>query len=491
MVIKNNGNHRGWAVLGTGASLLILLIVAVWAFSIYDDYIQQREWQVTAVQTSRFVSAVKSYIGTYYDTLLTSAGTTTPALVTPTMLKNTGFLETGFSATTAEGHQFIAAVTRNATNTNQLQALVITQGGTALSYKALRDISVDIDGMGGYVWNSTNVTGAMGSWTVPLASFGVSTTSGHIAALLTTDELGASRDESDRLYRYSVTGKPDLNRMHTDIDMGGDNLNNTNAVNAQTGNFSGNISASNVNAGNVNASNVAASNAVTAGGAMAAGGGITAGSDIRSTGGWLITRNSTGWENETYGGGFYMSDTDWVRAINDKNIYTAGQVRGGTVRSDGRLTVEEYIELDAQASAGSACNPIGLLVRDGVGALLSCQNYVWAYVGKNNGNYINLGTFTYQYNGYNGGQNTLLVNVWGGTSTNSKGVQDGACSNTWALAAYVNGLTVANAVDNNVDWAKSGFISFPVPSGASYSVVSNPLPDQGCSPGVFSLVGYQ
>jgi len=85
----------------------------------------------------------------------------------------------------------------------------------------LRNISVDIDGLGGYVWNSANVTGAMESWSVPLVSFGVSTTSGHIAALLPADELGAAREESDRLYRFSVTGKPDLNRMHTSIDMGG------------------------------------------------------------------------------------------------------------------------------------------------------------------------------------------------------------------------------------------------------------------------------
>lgn len=371
-MIKDKTIHRGWAVLGTGAGLIILLVVAVWGFSIYDDYVQQREWQVTAVQTSRFVSAVKNYIGTYYDTLLTSAGTTTPALVTPIMLKNTGFLEQGFSETTSDGHQFIAAVTRNTTNTNQLQALVITQGGTELSYKALRNISVDINGLGGYVWNSTNVTGAMGSWTVPLASFGVSTASGHIAALLTTDELGASRDESDRLYRFSVTGKPDLNRMHTDIDMGGNSLDNTNAVNAQTGSFSGNVSASNVNAGNV-----AASNAVTAGGGMTAGGGVTAGSDIRSTGGWLITRNSTGWENETYGGGFYMSDTDWVRAINNKNIYTAGQVRGGTVRSDGRLSTGEVLELDEVNTVSTGCSPNGLISRDADGGGLSCKDGIW------------------------------------------------------------------------------------------------------------------
>lgn len=74
--------------------------------------------------------------------------------------------------------------------------------------------------MGGYIWTSGTATGAMGSWTLPLSQFGISTTQGHIAALLTTDELGAARGENDRLYRFSVTGKPDLNTMHTSIDSG-------------------------------------------------------------------------------------------------------------------------------------------------------------------------------------------------------------------------------------------------------------------------------
>ncbi len=54
-MITNKAIHRGWAVIGTGAGLIILLVVAVWGFSIYDGYMQQRGWQVTAVQTSRFV----------------------------------------------------------------------------------------------------------------------------------------------------------------------------------------------------------------------------------------------------------------------------------------------------------------------------------------------------------------------------------------------------------------------------------------------------
>ncbi|MBU9819876.1 shufflon system plasmid conjugative transfer pilus tip adhesin PilV [Rahnella sp. BCC 1045] len=367
MSIKTKSADRGWTVMSTGIGLLILLSVSVWAMGYFNDYIQQREWQVTAAQLSRFRMSVKTYVGRYYDTLLAAAGTTAPVIVTPQMLKNTGLIEPGFSDITSDGQQISAAVTRNATNTDQLQALVITQGGASLPYAALRNISVDIDGMGGYVWQSANVTGAMDSWSVPLASFGVSTSSGHVGAMIPSDELGIAREESDRLYRFATTGKPDLNTMHTDINMGNSSLNNANAVNAQTGSFSG----------NVNAANVAASNGLTAGG------GVTAGGDIRSTGGFLVTQGAKGWLNETYGGGFYMSDTDWVRAINDKNIYTGGQVRGGSVRSDSNLSAAGTLQLDQVNVADTSCTVNGDISHDASGAILSCQSGVWKNAGMN------------------------------------------------------------------------------------------------------------
>lgn len=361
MSTQNKRVDRGWAIISTGAALLILVLVAVWGTSIFNEYMQQRTWQVTASQTSRFRAAVKNYVGRYYDTVLASAGTTNPVIITPLMLKNTGLIESGFSETTSDGQVFRAAVVRNTTNTDQLQALVITQGGIALPFKALRNISVDIDGLGAYVWKNANITGAMESWSLPMASFGISTTDGHIAALIPADELGVARQESDRLYRFSVTGKPDLNRMYTDIDMGTNNLNNANLVNGQTGNFSANVNASN---------NVSVGQNVTAGG------GITANGDIRSNGGWLITRNNQGWYNETHGGGFYMSDNDWVRAINDKNIYTGGQVRGGSVRADDRLSAGGILQLDQVNNEGWGCDAGGVS-HDWTGALLSCQSGIW------------------------------------------------------------------------------------------------------------------
>jgi hypothetical protein len=110
---------------------VILLLVSVWGYSLISDWMQRRTWMNTSAQVSRFTQAVKSYTGRYYDTLLASATTTAPVIVTPAMLKNTGFLEQGFSETTIDGQAYSAAVIRNATNTDQLQAMIYTQNGSA------------------------------------------------------------------------------------------------------------------------------------------------------------------------------------------------------------------------------------------------------------------------------------------------------------------------------------------------------------------------
>lgn len=54
---------------------------------------------------------------------------------------------------------------------------------------------------------------------------------------------------------------------------------------------------------------------------------------------WFRVRGSSGIFWESWGGGWHMSDSSWLRAYGNKGIYTAGQVRGGTVvgESDRRL----------------------------------------------------------------------------------------------------------------------------------------------------------
>ena len=48
--------------------------------------------------------------------------------------------------------------------------------------------------------------------------------------------------------------------------------------------------------------------------------------DVKADG-WLRTTGQRGWYSQTYGGGWYMTDTTWMRSYNGKNVYTPGVMR--------------------------------------------------------------------------------------------------------------------------------------------------------------------
>lgn len=81
--------------------------------------------------------------------------------------------------------------------------------------------------------------------------------------------------------------------------------------------------------------------------------------------------------NETHGGGFYMSDDQWVRSVNNKNIYTGGQMRAGNLRSDGNVSAGGVLTQDQINTAGAACTIIGAISHDATGSTLSCVNKIW------------------------------------------------------------------------------------------------------------------
>ena len=59
---------------------------------------------------------------------------------------------------------------------------------------------------------------------------------------------------------------------------------------------------------------------------------------------WFRSRGTTGWYSEDYGGGWYMTDADWIRAYNGKGITTNGNMFiGGYIRSNNIInTTFEY-----------------------------------------------------------------------------------------------------------------------------------------------------
>ena len=48
---------------------------------------------------------------------------------------------------------------------------------------------------------------------------------------------------------------------------------------------------------------------------------------------WLYTTGNTGWYNSTHAGGWFMSDSNWLRSYNGKSIYSGG----GEIRTEGTL----------------------------------------------------------------------------------------------------------------------------------------------------------
>ena len=75
---------------------------------------------------------------------------------------------------------------------------------------------------------------------------------------------------------------------------------------------------------------------------------ITATADINTdtiyASNWFRSRGNTGWYSEDYGGGWYMADSDWIRAYNGKGITTTGNMLiGGYIQSNNIInTTYEY-----------------------------------------------------------------------------------------------------------------------------------------------------
>ncbi|WP_251323461.1 shufflon system plasmid conjugative transfer pilus tip adhesin PilV, partial [Escherichia coli] len=434
-----------------GVSLLeVLLVIGIMVMVIpkvyenIENHLNNVRWQNAAEHANTYNTAVRNYVADNASTLLAGS---LPKTITPATLIQKGYLKSGFSESNF-GQSYITGIAKNS-KTSRLEALTCSNGGQSLSEAGMRSVASMIEGLGGYINSSKQAIGAGGGWSDTPSNYGLNCATGHIAMAL----VGADLQESDRLYRYSITNRPDLNRMHTAIDMNSNNLNNVGTLNGNAAALSGDISARNGTFSGAISGNTATTNG-----------------DITSNNGWLVTKNSKGWMNSTYGGGWYMSDSSWLRSVNNKGIYTGGQVKGGTVRADGRLYTGEYLQLEKTATAGTSCSPNGLVGRDSTGAILSCQSGVWRTSGSSNGSYSNLGSHRGSFTGRNTGSGTLFVYASGGNG----GSAGGDCANTSRLQGYVAGALISTNASNNPSYGKTAFISFAVPAGATYQITSYP-----------------
>ncbi|CNJ13047.1 Large exoprotein involved in heme utilization or adhesion [Yersinia frederiksenii] len=78
--------------------------------------------------------------------------------------------------------------------------------------------------------------------------------------------------------------------------------------------------------------------------------------------------------------------------INSKRVYS------GYIQSTGRITSDEYVQINGIAVSGAACSPNGLIGRSNTGGTLFCQSGAWRSGGMN----INFDAVKYVYVGDGG-----------------------------------------------------------------------------------------
>lgn len=71
---------------------------------------------------------------------------------------------------------------------------------------------------------------------------------------------------------------------------------------------------------------------------------------------WFRSSGNTGWYNTTYQGGWYMSDTSWIRAHNNVGIYTGGQIYSTNSIKMGNILLEHTDEINNAANGGIHLN---------------------------------------------------------------------------------------------------------------------------------------
>jgi len=407
--VTMNRRQRGATMIETMAVLAIggLLLVGLVGWLTWRSTEQRNE--LAAEHGSAILGAAKTYMRANYQNLYNQAAGG-PVTVPASAL----YLGQGVQQLNAYSQTPELRVVRDGTG---LDGMIFYRGGQQISKGNLISIANSIGFAGGYVAadDPANAVGMMQQWKRPVATFGGSPGVGVVAVAVFADSAAQG---GAYLHRNATPGKPELNRMSTGIDMAGNNI-------SSAGTVAGNrIEASGVEISGGGMATAALSIGKASFGALpypyetiqlapganfrlASGtqelmsfggrdahfvGDVNSSMSVRAQGvvaneayvsGYFRATGSGGLYWEQFGGGWYMGDPTWIRAYNDKSIYTGGEVQAGMLRSNGNLqvngraTVGEYVQIDGQAGEGNGCSPNGLVGRTPEGKLLSCTNGVW------------------------------------------------------------------------------------------------------------------
>jgi len=467
---------------------------------------------VASQQLKQLTSAAQQYIQANFSAVLGASSTTTPATITVPMLIATGFLPQGFKALNPYGQTWqVEALQAPA---GQIQALVMSTGGTPVPTRDAARITAQAGAEGGIVGGGTGTLasptcaagqacGAFGGWKVATSGY-TGLGPGSLLGLLAFNSAGQLNQQY--LYRVAVPGQPQLNAMQTDLsmtDQGGTPHNITGAgnVQAQTAQLAGGWVNGQPGALQIG-SNYYYGDATNA--AVRTPGGLYIQNQNGSSAADISEVNNVWGSGELQGG--YVNSTGNVNA---QNALTAGG--GFTAQSNGYTTVADTLTVGSRVSLGTAwgganqgwgCGPNGEIAANanGSGQLMSCVNGIWTNAQGSSFQYVSWGGQGTWFNAGNGSQvfspywySSNPTVVYGVAYDSTCGSRPGRVYVQWFNSSGANiwgPMLLASGNWNGGPDGGSGFnhaypFALPVPSG-SYMAFSTPdTGGCGAAAGVF------
>ncbi|WP_199030754.1 shufflon system plasmid conjugative transfer pilus tip adhesin PilV [Ralstonia sp. ASV6] len=345
---KAHGNQRGFLTLELigviGAFAVMMAASAPFIKAYYDN----RQQTITADQLKLAMQGAAKFVQNNQAAISAAASPT----VTYTWAQIASSMPIGLNATNSYGQTYQLAIQQiGVWPNNTLVPMVQTVGGNAIPDGELISIARMVGGSGGMIsaQNPANAQGAMGSWSIALATVGANPGTGHLAGALFYDN---ATQTNPYLYRSAVAGQPQVNQMNTAIDMNSNNLNNAATVNAQKV-------------------------VVPAGNNLQVGSAAFYGDTVNAA-----VRSATG-------GGVYAQDVNGnYTQFNAGNVVANGNTTAtGNVIAGGALRAGKV----GTPNAGCATNGDAVQNVDGSGQWLTCIYGVYKPIG---GNLLRMGFFT-------------------------------------------------------------------------------------------------
>lgn len=246
------GRQRGWLSFEAMMAIVLIMTILPVAQTWYTRVQLDNRTEFAAQHLERVETALENYVKANWALLEGAATNTDAATVTLGDLTGGGFLPAGFSLENPYGQTYQLRVVEP--NPNTLVAVAVGTGGRpsatgtlegselSLATEVIPETATKLGITGGVVPYEDMpgrvpevIEGANGSWTYDYSGISGLNNIGVIhGALASVNFFLSGVVNNDYLYRSDI-GIPELNRMETNLDMNGNDIENVGSLTGMTG----------------------------------------------------------------------------------------------------------------------------------------------------------------------------------------------------------------------------------------------------------------